>query len=620
MDILPKTFLTIIALFLLLIACQPQIPLPETEPVLATATNKPLPEATQQPANLPTATSQPTEQATIAPSEQATIVPTQSVPTETAVPPPPQPALDDVITELAGLSLEQFYEESYQQLLLRSPETLTYYGLAQTYGMGNDQMDNLSDAYLRETQELEVAILELLHTYNRDALEAQQQVSYDVYEWYLENQVRGHEFMYHNYPIHHFYGSYNFSLNQLFVESHPLTTQQNVEDYISRLSQVGRQVDQLIEGLHLRAEMGIRPPQVILEMTRSSLLANLQTSSLVPGAVNGRALPLYHRLNDALAEIDTLSEAEKEAYRQATLSEIDNSLIPAYTALIGYIDETLLTATNDAGVWQFDKGSVYYTHLLRQETSTSLTPAEIHQMGLTEVERIQGEMGLIFAELNYPTDETTGALINRAMIDGGFYETTSQSNQEQLVVDLESILADMDQRMQAVFDIQPEGNVVVVGDPSFSGGGYYESAALDGSRPGSYYAGVGGNQVPKFNLQTIAYHEAIPGHHTQVALAQELALPTFRNLLFFNAYGEGWALYSERLAYELDAFEGNPYGNIGRLQLELLRAIRMVVDTGIHAQGWTREEALAYMTDTLGSWTHEVDRYIAWPAQSTGYM
>ncbi|MCP4421849.1 MAG: DUF885 domain-containing protein, partial [Chloroflexi bacterium] len=193
-------------------------------------------------------------------------------------------------------------------------------------------------------------------------------------------------------------------------------------------------------------------------------------------------------------------------------------------------------------------------------------------------------------------------------------------NQEQLVVELETILEDINQRMQAVFDIQPEGDVVVVGDPSFSGGGYYESAALDGSRPGSYYAGVGGTQVPKFNLQTIAYHEAIPGHHTQIALAQELALPTFRTLLFFNAYGEGWALYSERLAYELGVFEDNPYGNIGRLQLELLRAIRMVVDTGIHAQGWTREEARTYMTDTLGSWTHEVDRYIAWPAQSTGYM
>ncbi|MCP4415994.1 MAG: DUF885 family protein, partial [Chloroflexi bacterium] len=467
-----KIFLTIIVISLLLTACRQQKPASET--VSATATDEPLPEVTQQPTDLPTATSQPTQQATIVPTIQATIVPTQIVPTETAVPRPPQPTLDDIITQLTELPLEQFFEDSFKQLLLRSPETITYYGLAQTYGLGDAQLDNLSDEYIRETQEIEVAILELLRTYNRDILESEQQVSYDVYEWYLENQVRGHEFMYHNYPVYHFYGSYNFSLNQLFVESHPLTTKQNVEDYISRLSQVDRQVDQLLGGLYLRSEMGIQPPKFILEMTRDSLLANLQTDSLAPGTVNGRALPLYYRLDAALAEIDTLSEAEKESYREAALSEIENSLIPAYVALMEYIDETMLIATNDAGVWQFDGGDSYYTHLLHQETSTNLTPAEIHQMGLAEVERIQGEMSTIFAELSYPADETTAALINRAMMDGGFYETTSQSNQEQLVVELETILEDINQRMQAVFDIQPEGDVVVVGDPSFSGGGYYE--------------------------------------------------------------------------------------------------------------------------------------------------
>jgi uncharacterized protein (DUF885 family) len=178
----------------------------------------------------------------------------------------------------------------------------------------------------------------------------------------------------------------------------------------------------------------------------------------------------------------------------------------------------------------------------------------------------------------------------------------------------------VDQALDTVVDIRPEAEVVVVGAPI---GGYYVPAPLDGSRPGMFYASTGGPWVPKFNMPTIAYHEAIPGHHFQIAIAQEMDLPLFRNDLFFNGYGEGWALYAERLAWELGLYEDDPFGNLGRLQLELLRAVRLVVDTGLHAKQWTRAEAKAYVSEALGDpsgrWSHEVERYIVLPAQATGY-
>ena len=605
-----KIWLLIMGIPLLLIGCSQNdlpatsIPARATTFVAATANPPQSAEATPTAASSPTSPPLP--------------VATQALPTGTSSPPPA--TVDQLSAELADLPLDQFFEASYKQLLLRSPETITYYGLAGSFGMRDDQLDNLSDAYIHETQQLERTILDLLHGFDRAALEPEQKISYDVFEWYLDSQVRGHEFIYYDYPLHHFIGSYSFSLNQLFTETHPLRDVQNVEDYIARLGQVNRQAEQLLAGLALRAEQGIRPPRFILEMTRVALLRDLGANSTDPDRISSRVLPVYIRLNVAMDEIEMLGDEAKSMYRDAALEAIEASLVPAYLALIDYVDAQMPLANDDAGVWQFDRGDDYYQHRLYVETSTDLTAAEIYEMGLAEVERIHAELRILFAELGYPDDEPVGVLLNRASVEAGYFDTSNAANQAQLVTEIEAILADMDQRMEPVFGIRPAVGVNVVGLTAASGGGFYEAPALDGSRAGTYYAGVGGPRVSLFDLKTVAYHEAIPGHHTQIALAQELELPTFRRLLFFNAYGEGWALYGERLALELGVYEDDPYGNIGRLQLELLRAVRLVVDSGIHAQRWSRAEAIAYMNEELGSWTQEVDRYIVWPAQSTGYM
>jgi uncharacterized protein (DUF885 family) len=521
------------------------------------------------------------------------------------------PAMANAVAGLEGLPLDDFFEASYIQLLLRYPERLTQLGIAETLGLRNDQLNNLSDDYVRETQELEVAILSLLRTYDRAGLTPEQQVSYDVYEWYLDDLVRGHAFMYYDYPVHHFLGSYHDQLMRLFTETHPIDTRQDAEDYVSRLSQVDDQIAQLLEGLRQREEIGVIPPEFIVEMTVSRIKRYLGSPN--PASIKGDLLSVYTVFRDKLGELDGLSAEEKRALGEETLAEIEGSFIPAYVELLDYLDYLETVATDDAGVWKFPQGDDYYAYILRNQASADLTPEEVHELGLAEVARIQAEMRRAFDELGYPQDESLGELLERAAREAGFYETGTQAKNEQLISAYEAVVAEVDDRLDEAFDMRPRAQVVVVGGPM---GGYYVPGSIDGSRPGAFHVGTGGYRVSKLNMASLTYHEAIPGHHFQIALAQELDLPTFRNDVFFNGYGEGWALYAERLAWEMGLYEDDPYGNLGRLDYELLRAVRLVVDTGIHALGWTREEANAAMAEAFGAppgtTFYEVDRYIVW--------
>ncbi len=564
-------------------------------------------------------TSQPTAQMETAPPSPTrpspTERPTSSPATATSAPKATTPAPEapvDPTAALQRLPLDDFFAESYKQLLLRNPEKLTALGIAAWYGLRNDRLNDLSDAYVRETQELEVAVLDLLRSYDRDQLTPEQQVSYDVYEWYLDDLVRGHEFTYHNYPVHHFVGSYQDELIRLFTELHPLSSRQDAEDYLARLSQVDDQVGQLLAGLQKREEIGVIPPGFIVDMTLSQLRSLARSRA--------RSNPLFTTFDERLTHVAGLSDADREAMLAEAEAAIVSSVSPSFAALVEYFEHLQSIATADAGAWKLPNGDAYYLYLLRNQTSTDLTPEEVHQQGLAEVARIQAEIRDLSGQLGYPRDISMDELIARVAEDGGYHSTDSQAGKDALLDAYRAILDEVDQQLDPVFDIRPKADVVVVGDPGFGGGGYYVSASIDGTRPGAFHTGVGGSRVPRFNMPTIAFHEAIPGHHFQMAIAQEADLPFFRNDLFFNGYSEGWALYAERLASELGFYDDDPYGNLGRLQLELLRAVRLVVDTGIHAMHWTRDESRSYMSDTLGGQIHEVERYVVLPAQATGYM
>ncbi len=223
-------------------------------------------------------------------------------------------------------------------------------------------------------------------------------------------------------------------------------------------------------------------------------------------------------------------------------------------------------------------------------TTTDLTSGEIHQLGFSELERIQAEMRTVFDQLGYPVDESLSELFDRVERDGGTLTG------DEIAAGYEVIIEDAKERVAPVFDLQPQADVIVIPGPS---GGYYIGPAVDGSRPGAFYAAVSGSE-PRFGMASLAYHEAIPGHHTQIALALEMDLPSFRRGNLFTAYVEGWALYAERLMADIGAYDDDPYGDLGRLQYEAFRAARLVVDTGIHDQGWTFDEAVEFMVANTG--------------------
>lgn len=459
--------------------------------------------------------------------------------TDTPIVQPPSP---DIVADLQGLDVDEFPDASYHRLLLRDPELITELGLVDTFGVGNDQLTDISDAYVRETQQLEAAILDLLNQYDRDTLTPEQQLSADIYTCHLQDRVRGHEFMYNDYPLNPIITSAHNQLVHFFTQIHPVTDHQDAKDYVARLSQVDAKWEQLQEGLRLREEAGVLLPRFIIQWVQYNLQSIAHSGA--------RSTPFYTAFEEKVNALDGLSDADRQALLEAAEAEINASVIPAYQMLADYLEHQESIATDDDGVWKFPNGDEYYAHALRHHTTTDLTAGEIHQIGLDEVTRLQAEMRALFDELGYPSDENLPALFGRVARDGGSLYGNA------IVAGYEAIIEEAERNLDAAFDLRPRADVIVIGGPT---GGYYQPPAIDGSRPGAFYASDTGTR-PKFSMPSLAYHEALPGHHLQIAIAQELDLPSCRNAVRCTAYIKGWALYAEQLAWEMGLYEGDPYG------------------------------------------------------------
>jgi uncharacterized protein (DUF885 family) len=331
-------------------------------------------QTTLTPAN--TAVSSPTSQPEPSPSAVAPVTEVSEAETAdsdvedeqvaaTAVPSPTGAAEAPIAAELAGLPIDVFFEESYNMLLLRDPELITEAGLVDFFGTGNDQLTDISDSYIRETQALEKAILDLLHTYDRASLTPEQQISYDIYEWFLDDQVRQHEFMYYNYPVTFFITAVHVSLTQFFTDIHPVTNRQDAEDYITRLSQVDIKFDQLLEGLRLREEAGIIPPRFAIQWT----IPGIRQIAAGPA----RSTPYYAVFADKVNALAELNDADKEALLSAAEQEINQSVLPAFQDLLSYMEALEGKATDDAGVWRLPDGDAFYAYALRHHTTTDMS-------------------------------------------------------------------------------------------------------------------------------------------------------------------------------------------------------------------------------------------------------
>ena len=521
--------------------------------------------------------------------------------------PPTGPTLaEELAADLSGLALESFYDESYKALTYRSPETIIWQALTGIYPLDSTGLDNLSDAYRRETLTLYQVVLDALRAYDTTGLSAADKLTYDFYEWFLQDVIDSFDFMYFDFVATYNFNGIRSDTERFFNDIHPLTTREDANDYIARLHAVLQKFRDVIEYLDLQSGAGIIEPQITLDAAIFGLGA---IADAAPANVS-----YYTTFSGKLDGVPGLDAIERQAMLDAALAAVRDSVIPAYRELRSKLQSLRPNAPTGIGVGQFPNGSQYYSYILRHHTTTDLSADEIHQLGLAELERIHAEMRVGFDQLGYPVDETLQELYARVSADGGIIAALDVKPAYEALIEA----AEVD--LLEAFDIFPSADVVVAEDPF---GGFYIGPSFDGTRPGAFYAGTQIAQ-PWFQMPSLSYHEAVPGHHTQIGIAMDQDGPAFRKTERFTGFVEGWALYAERLAFELGWYESDPYGDLGRLQYEALRAARLVIDTGIHSKGWTFEQAVQFNMDNVGASRGASEgaagRYSVVPGQATGYM
>ncbi|MBI1743662.1 DUF885 domain-containing protein [Candidatus Acetothermia bacterium] len=516
--------------------------------------------------------------------------------------------------------LSQFFENFLAEYLKRDPEWSSDLRL---FGNVPDPTgDQLTDASLqgqKKTDEFLREKLQQLRSFDRSKQSEKQLLTTDILDWYIDDILRGEEFMLDDYPVNQVFGVQN-TLISLMTDLHAINNSLDAVNYIKRLSKFGTKIDQVIDGLKVREEKGILPPKVIVDKVLGSMKGF--------AALESEKNPLYLSFVNKAERVSAISKEKKDEMAKLVSKEIKDTVYPAYQKLIAYIENIAPKApTNEVGVWRFPNGDAYYAYMLRHHTTTDLTPEEVHQLGLKEVARIQGEIRKLFAGLGIENKEIFGEMQRAYWAStqdkAEFQYPNTEEGKKQALADYLKIVEEAQKNIKDVFDVTPKTPINVKAVPEFqeasSPGAFYQPPALDGSRPGIFYVNLA-NLPNKPSMQTLAYHEGVPGHHFQLATQREMqGIPTFLKVVGFNAHLEGWGLYAEKLAREL-GFYKDPYSKIANLWSELFRAARLVLDTGIHYKHWTRDQAMAYAWNNVGTrLTGEIDRYIAWPGQACSY-
>ena len=396
----------------------------------------------------------------------------------------------------------------------------------------------------------------------------------------------------------------------------PVTSADEAETYLARLGTVAGALDGALESYRHGVQQGAIPPDFIVEKSLAVVKAFIE-----PGAdQNAMYLSFKDRLDKA--EISNSQDLADRA-----LKIIDTDVLPAYQRIADYMEEIRASAPHEAGLWRLPNGEALYAAMIRHMTDSERSADEIHQTGLDEVDRITSEMDAILRSEGY-TEGSVGDRMQQLNVEARFLYSNDEDGRQQILTDVREQVAGMYAELPNWFHRLPEHKVEVRRVPEFSQDsapmGYYNNPAPDGSRPGYYFLNLRDTTLhPSWTLPTLSYHEAVPGHHLDGATNMELDVPTVVKALWSNASGEGWALYAERLASEMGMYAEDPYGDLGRLQAELHRAVRLVTDTGMHAKKWSREEAIEYMVRTEGldeaTATSEIERFVVWPAQALGY-
>ena len=526
------------------------------------------------------------------------------------------------IAQPATNSLDKFLDESVLEPILDSPQTLTSLGLHQLDFLTNHN-ENLDD-YSVEKSELDhekfLVYYEKLNNFDETQLPNSAKLNLEVAKFAANIEKRGFEnFRYYMGPFIQFYGTH-LSFVNFMTDTHKLVSEKDAEDYIKRISKIPDAIEQLMVFEKRRAEAGIYSPKFVYEKTL------LQLTSLIETPTDQH--PLFITFRDASESMDL--ENDKRENMLLSLKDNIEKFKFSYARLKILVEENSNNAREFDGVWSLPNGDDYYKHRLQIFTTTDLTADEIHNLGLQMVEEIQSEIKRILSDEGYDVNRPLADLFVELNNDPRFLFEDSDKGREAILEEYRRINDETYAMLPDYFNELPKAKVVVKRVPIFSeksaAGGYYQGSSLDGSRPAAWYANLYDiNATQTFKMPALSFHEAVPGHHLQIALNQENQNQTLWNKFGYrtSAFSEGWALYAERLAVEAGLIK-DPYEMIGSLQSELFRAARLVVDTGLHSKKWTREEAIIYMMDNAGEVRSEseseIERYIVWPGQATSYM
>jgi len=531
-------------------------------------------------------------------------------------------ALTAAEIERESARLNEWFGARYEEELDFSPLTKTRLGRKDDY----DRIDEFSES--AQDTELEwrrQTVQDLKSQFDRAGLTPEAQTSYDLWVYTLEQAEAVRPFRRRFYVFHQM-GAAHTQLAQALISFHRVDEEADMVAYVARIGGVGRAIRQLLERAQLAAAEGVHAPRFAYEAVLAQARALITG---VPFTGDGES-PLYADANAKIAALvasGKIDAARASELRAAAVAALTDDFKSAYDVLIGWVGADLANTDEVAtGVWKLPDGPAFYTERLTAMTTTAMTADEIHALGLAEVARIHAEMEAIKTKVGF--DGTLQAFFASLRSDPRFLFPNTDEGREGYLQTSRNFYAAVDAQLPNYFGLRPKGALVVKRVEAFreqpGAAQHYQQGTPDGSRPGTYYVHlIDMNAMPKIEMESVAYHEGIPGHHLQIAIMQELTgVPTFRTQAFFTAYVEGWGLYAERLAKEMGRYE-DPYSDFGRLGAEIWRAIRLVVDTGLHSKGWTEQQAVDYFLangpTSEGQVRAEIRRYLVNPGQATAY-
>lgn len=517
----------------------------------------------------------------------------------------------------ANRMLNEFYDD----YVSRHPMQESSLGIK----IHSDSWDDISDSAVLEEIDISLANLaRLKKEVDYSQLDAQTRLSCELYEFIVNMESEGKPFIYHNYPITQMFGMHS-EVPSFLANIHNIDTLTDAYAYLSRLDKVPTLFDQLIKNSTVRADKGIIPPKFVFARVLGDCKSII---SGIPFDKGPDSSSIYQDFAQKISKF-SVDKKIKDSLLTQCAEILKTKVGVSYQKLITHLTELEKKSTNEDGAWKFPDGKEFYNYALKRTTTTNLTAEQIFQTGEKEVARIHEEMRTIMKTVNYKGD--LKSFFKYLKENKKFYYENTDEGRAQYLAKATSIIDSMRGQLDQFFITKPKADIVVKAVEPYrektSAFAFYQEPAPDGSRPGTYYVSTYDmKSIPKYKMEALAYHEGIPGHHMQIALAQEMqGLPKFRKYgayQYFMAYVEGWALYTEWLPKQ-SGFYKDPYSDFGRLSMEILRAARLVVDAGIHSKKWTREEAIRYFQENTPmsefESAREIERYIVWPSQATAY-